>query len=106
MPQYFLAWKIGNFFLPGRLTWENIQNILTLIKTNGFMDSLSIIRQMGFDAVLVMLSGGLVLALPAGILTYFVVFRFFSKIKEKRRDRHLLNQKKRQDRPDAEFRLS
>ncbi len=91
VPQYFLAWKIGDFFLPGRLTWEKIRGILALIKQEGIMDTLDVIRQMGFDAILVMMTGGIVLALPAGILTYIVVFQFFAKLRKKRRNKHLLN---------------
>jgi uncharacterized protein (DUF2062 family) len=93
VPQYFFAWKIGDFFLPGRLTWEKIQGILALIKEKGIMDSLDLIRQLGFDAILVMLTGGLVLAVPTGILTYIIVFRIFAKIREKRRNKHLLNRR-------------
>jgi uncharacterized protein (DUF2062 family) len=91
VPQYYLAWKIGNFFLPGRLSWEKILDTLNLIKTNGILDSFDVLRAMGFDAILVMLTGGMVLAIPAGILTYALEFRFFSKIKQKRREKHLLN---------------
>ena len=90
-PQYFLAWKIGDFFIPGRLTWEKIQGILTMVKEQGIMDSLNGIRQLGFDAILVMMTGGTVLAIPAGILTYIIVYRFFAKIRQKRREKHLLN---------------
>ena len=93
VPQYFFAWKIGDFFLPGRLTWEKIQGILALIKEKGIMDSLDLIRQLGFDAILVMLTGGLVLAVPTGILTYVIVFRIFARIREKRRNKHLLNRR-------------
>jgi uncharacterized protein (DUF2062 family) len=93
VPQYFLAWKIGDFFLPGRLSWEKISGTLTLIKEVGIMGSLDVIRQLGFDAILVMMTGGMVLAVPTGVLTYMLVYRFFAKIREKRRQKHLLNRK-------------
>ncbi|MBV5318160.1 MAG: DUF2062 domain-containing protein [Desulfobulbaceae bacterium] len=93
VPQYFLAWKIGDFFLPGRLTWEKIKSVLALIKTEGIMDSLDTVRAMGLDAILVMMVGGLVLAIPAGVLTYIIVFRFFARLQEKRRQKHLLNRR-------------
>ena len=92
-PQYFLAWKIGNFFLPGRLTWEKIGGILGLIKEKGILDSLEVIRQIGMDAMLVMLAGGMVLAIPTGIITYILVYRFFATVRQKRREKHLLNRK-------------
>jgi uncharacterized protein (DUF2062 family) len=91
VPQYFLAWKIGDFFLPGRLTWEKIKSVLALIKTEGIMESLDTIRAMGFDAIAVMMVGGVALAIPAGIITYVMVFRFFTRLQEKRRQKHLLN---------------
>jgi uncharacterized protein (DUF2062 family) len=90
-PQYYLAWKIGNFFLPGRLSWDKIRETLALLKSQGIMDSLDVLRAMGWDTVLVMLTGGLVLAAPIGLLTYFSVFRFFAGIRAKRRQKHLLN---------------
>lgn len=93
VPQYFLAWKIGDFFLPGRLTWEKIKSVLALIKAEGIMESLDTLRAMGVDAILVMLAGGLVLAIPAGLLTYFLVFRFFTRLRQKRREKHLLNRR-------------
>ena len=91
VPQYFLAWKIGDFFLPGHLTWEKIKSVLALIKTEGIMESLDTIRAMGFDAIAVMMVGGVALAIPAGIITYVMVFRFFTRLQEKRRQKHLLN---------------
>ncbi len=93
VPQYYLAWKIGDFFLPGRLSWEKILSTLNLIKTEGIMDSLHVLRAMGWDALLVMLTGGLTLAVPTGVLTYVLVFRFFARVREKRRQKHLLNHK-------------
>nr|WP_321464655.1 DUF2062 domain-containing protein [uncultured Desulfobulbus sp.] len=95
-PQYFLAWKIGNFFLPNRLSWEKIKHTLELIKSQGLMDSVSVLQAMGWDTVLVMLTGGLILAIPTGLLTYFPVYRFFSKLRAKRQQKHLLN-----DRPSS-----
>jgi len=90
-PQYFLAWKIGDFFLPGRLGWDKIQHTLALMKSQGIMDSLGTLKTLGWDTVLVMLTGGMVLAIPSGILTYLFVHRFYTKIRAKRRQRHLLN---------------
>jgi uncharacterized protein (DUF2062 family) len=93
LPQYFLAWKIGNFFLPGRLSWERIRDLLAQVKTEGIMDTLDVIRHMGHDAILVMMTGGIVLAVPTGILTYIFVYRLFTRIRQKRRDKQLLNNK-------------
>ena len=94
-PQYFLCWKIGDFFLPGRLTWERIRELLELIQKEGLMDSRDLIHIMGMDAIMVMMLGGMVLAVPAGILTYLAVYRFFNQLQQKKRARHLLNNPER-----------
>jgi len=91
VPQYYAAWKIGDFFLPGRLSWEKILATLDMIKREGILDSLDVLRALGLDALLVMMAGGLVLALPSGLLAYVLVFRFFAAVREKRRQKHLLN---------------
>ena len=31
VPQYWLAWRIGDWFLPGRLCWERLAETLELI---------------------------------------------------------------------------
>ena len=90
-PQYYLTWKIGNFFLPGRLSWEKIQTTLALIKSQGILDSLGTLKTLGWDTALVMLTGGMILAIPSGILTYLFVHRFYTRIRAKRRQKHLLN---------------
>nr|WP_320009900.1 DUF2062 domain-containing protein [uncultured Desulfobulbus sp.] len=90
-PQYYLAWEIGDFLLPGRLSWEKISNTLNLIKHQGLLESLSTLRDMGGDTVLVMLTGGLVLAIPSGLITYFFVYRFFIRLRARRQKKHLLN---------------
>jgi uncharacterized protein (DUF2062 family) len=41
-----------------------------------------------------MLAGGLVLALPAGLCTYLLVHRFFTRLRNSRRRAHLLNDRR------------
>lgn len=94
VPQYFLSWKIGNFLFPDRLHWSHIQTLTVQIKESGILDNLDAIRQLGWDAILVLMTGGLFLAIPCGVLTYFVVYRFSVSFQKKRRERHLLNRRK------------
>lgn len=90
-PQYYLAWRIGNALLPGRLSWERLQGLMRVISNNGFIDGLKTISNLSGDALLVMLTGGLLLALPLAIASYFLSLRFFYKIREKRLKRHILH---------------
>jgi len=91
LPQYWLAWRIGNCFFPGRLTWTRLKSILDMLLHQGMLDSLHTISQLSMDAALVLLTGGLVLAIPCGIITYLLTYRFFDKIQKKRKEKHLLN---------------
>lgn len=89
--QYYISWKIGDLILPDRLTWERIQEVLTMVKEAGLVEGMKILSHLSIDAILVMLTGGLVLAVPLGVATYFISYRFFVHIHEKRRQKHLLN---------------
>ena len=89
--QYYLSWKIGNWLLPGRLTWERLQGVLAMVKEAGLVEGMKILSHLSFDAILVMLTGGFVLAVPLGVATYFISYRFFEHLREKRQQKHLLN---------------
>ena len=94
-PQYYFSWKIGDFLLPNRLSWERIQAAIAHLRENGMFENLHILQQLGWDAILVMLSGGLVLAVPGGVFSYVVAHRLTLKFHEKRRSKHLLNARRR-----------
>ena len=94
VPQYWLAWRIGDWFLPGRLCWERLAETLELIHTKGIRDSLQVLGDLGTDALLVMLAGGVVLALPTGLCAYLLVHRFFTRLRNRRRRAHLLNDRR------------
>jgi uncharacterized protein (DUF2062 family) len=91
IPQYYICWFVGDMILPGRLTWERIKEVLHLITNQSFMDSLNTLSSLSFDAILVMLTGGFVLGIPAAIAGYFYSLRFFIKLNKKRRQKHVLN---------------
>lgn len=91
VPQYYLCWLAGDFIFPGRLTWERIKEVLTVITQESFMDSLRVLGSLSFDAVLVMMTGGLVIGIPAAVAGYYYSLRFFIKIRDNRRQKHVLN---------------
>ncbi len=95
VPQYYLAWKIGNFFLPGRLNWARIQQVLEQLRAQGLLESLHTLSHLSMDAILVMMTGGIILAIPTGLLTYFFTYRFFTGLRLKRQQKHLLNHRSR-----------
>lgn len=90
-PLYYLSWKIGNFILPGRLTWERLQEVLEVITSESFLVSLKTVSNLSINAVLVMMIGGILLAIPPTLVSYYFSLRFFIKVREKRRRKHLLD---------------
>lgn len=91
IPQYWLAWRIGDFFFPDRLSWLRLKTVLTTLMDQGIIDSLHTLSKLSMDAMLVLLTGGMILAIPLGLLTYFVSYDFFYKLRQKRQQKHLLN---------------
>lgn len=89
--QYYLSWKIGSILLPGRLDWEQLHGALLRVQQSSLLDGIKIMSQLGFDAMFVLLTGGLVLAIPLGIITYIITFRFFTHLQQKKQQKHLLN---------------
>lgn len=91
IPQYYLCWLAGDLIFPGRLTWERIKEVLTLITHESFTDSIHTLGSLSFDAILVMLTGGTILGLPLAIAGYYLSLNFFIKIREKRRKKQVLD---------------
>ena len=89
--QYYACWKVGNTLLPDRLSWERIKEVLDVLTTQGIADSLKAISQLSMDAVFVMMTGGILIALPLAFISYYFSLHFFIKIREKRRKKHLLS---------------
>ncbi len=91
-PQYYFSWYIGTKITPYDLSWQRISSVTDVIFSHaGFKESLNALSQLGVDAVLVMLAGGVVYALPLAIIAYFVTLRFFISLQNKRAKRHILN---------------
>jgi len=95
IPIYYLSMVIGNFITPYEVSWDKIHNILdVIISGHGFKESVQILSSQGAEIIVVMLSGGLVLAIPTAIFWYIFTLRLFLKIREKRLQRHILREKK------------
>lgn len=91
LPQYYLSWRLGDWLLPGRLSWERIKAMLELFAADaGIGESLAAIGRMGMEALTVMLLGGLLLALPIAVGGYYLALRFFIAVRHKRRQKHIL----------------
>lgn len=91
IPQYYLSIIIGNAVTPYNFTWEKMKQVLDILLAKpGFMESLNALGGLGYEAVIVLLVGGTILAFPFTIAGYFLSLRLFIKIREKRSKKHIL----------------
>jgi len=90
---YYAAWVLGNLIFPGRLTWMQMKELFFQLKAEGLIESLHTFCEVGMSTILVMMTGGLMLAIPLGILFYFAGLHFFVVMQRKRREKQLLNNK-------------
>lgn len=85
-PTYSFSWLIGDWLLPGFLSWENIDSIMFDISSEaGFFATITDLGNLGFNALSVLLLGGCQLAAPFALAAYFFSLNFFRLIEDKRR---------------------
>jgi len=94
MPQYYITWKLGNAVLPGRISWEDLEVLLLTIQQEGLIDGLASFSHLGIKTITVLLTGGVIIGLPAGIISYFFVLNFFRTLRNRRLRRQKLDNKK------------
>ena len=93
IPLYYLSWLAGNLILPGRVSWENLKSVVDKMQEVGIVEAIPLMGQVSFDAGIVLLIGGMILALPLAVFSYSAARRFFLQIGQKRYEKHLLNKK-------------
>ena len=91
VPQYYFCWRVGDWVLPGKLSWERMHESLDIVMSAGFKESLKSISMLGMDAIFVMLTGGLIIGIPLAVVTYFLAIHFFIRLQAKRKKKHILN---------------
>ncbi len=92
VPQYYFSIIIGNAITPYHFDWERMKGVLDFLLTKpGFKESLHSLAGLGLEAVIVLVIGGAILALPFTIISYFLSLRFFITMRSKRRQKHVLN---------------
>ncbi|MEA3469854.1 MAG: DUF2062 domain-containing protein [Thermodesulfobacteriota bacterium] len=95
VPQYYFSLIIGNMLTPYNFNWERMKGVLDILLAKpGFTESIQTLGELGYEAVIVLLVGGSVLALPFSIAGYFLSLRLFIKVREQRRKKHILAPRK------------
>lgn len=93
-PIYYTAVRVGNYLTPYHISIEKIQLLIdSATQAGGFKESIEIVMSLGGEAVVVLLVGGFVFALPFSILSYYLAVPFFEKrqAKRNRADSKILN---------------
>ena len=91
-PIYYVSLKIGNAITPYQLTWEKMKTSLeVLLHGPGLKESFQTLADLGYEASVVLVVGGCVLALPFTIVSYFLSKKFFIAVRKKRAEKHILN---------------
>jgi hypothetical protein len=92
VPIYYFSTLIGNALTPYELNWEKIQIVVDqLSSSHGIAHTFEILAGLGLEALVVLLVGGTVLALPFALASYYLSLYTFIKIRAKRQARHILN---------------
>ncbi len=79
IPLYYLAYLAGNVLLPGRAGWTNVQMTVVRIQETGFVEATVLVGQLGLNAIIVLLAGGLALALPVALFSYPAALHVFRR---------------------------
>lgn len=88
IPIYYFSMVVGNFVTPYELSWKRVSGVLDSLQSDkGFSHILSDVLNLGFEALVVMVLGGFVLALPFAIVSYFYSFKLFTTIRSKKKVR-------------------
>ena len=90
--QYYFSWKIGNWFTPGKHSWEEVSVLIeTVLNGHDFGPTVAALTEIGKDSLMILIGGGIILAVPFTIIFYFLTYRFFRSIQKKRLEKHVLS---------------
>jgi len=84
-PQYYLSWRLGTWLIGQTITWHKVEHIMHMISNGaGFVATLGAISKLGWDAMITMIAGGSILALPFTVIGYFLALYMLTMVNRKR----------------------
>ncbi len=90
-PTYYLCWRLGTLVTRADISWPQVRTVLEqLFSRASFVERMAALVHLGQEALVALLLGGVLLALPIALVGYLFAYRFFVKIERKRQERHLL----------------
>jgi hypothetical protein len=92
LPIYYLSAVVGNHLTPYELNLQTVRSALEqAMAGDGIQSSAAILVESGYQVLVVMGVGGLCLALPLAIASYYLAYVFFLQIKKRRSKKHVLS---------------
>jgi len=92
LPQYYISWQVGNLLTPGKHSWEEVSSLIESVIDGGrFGETLAALGEIGIDSLMILLGGGIIVALPFTVAFYFLSYILFRSIQKKRLEKKVLN---------------
>lgn len=84
-PIYYFSLLFGNILTPYEISWDGIRTVLNqLTQSENILYSIKIISNLGYETIVVMMTGGVVIALPFACISYYGAFYLFKYLNSKR----------------------
>jgi uncharacterized protein (DUF2062 family) len=92
IPIYYFSSLIGNLVTPFNLNWDKLKTTLDVVLSDSSLGlKIQALLSMGYEATIVMLVGGIVLALPFAVVSYYVCHFLLVSYRRKRRQKQILH---------------
>ena len=92
IPIYYLSLVLGNLVTPFTLNWDKLKGVLDVVLSDGSLETrIKPLLSLGYEATVVMMVGGTVLALPFAIFTYYAFLFLVVSYRRKRRQKQVLS---------------
>lgn len=93
IPQYYICWKLGKLLYPVDLSWSRVRETVEFLLSGGasWGARAAAFSQLGYEYFVILILGGVILAIPLSLITYPLSLQLFLAIQRKRRQKHILS---------------
>jgi uncharacterized protein (DUF2062 family) len=85
-PIYYFSFVLGNIITPYKISWSSIRTVLDqLTHSENLIHSIKLIGNLGYETMAVMLTGGLIFAIPLALISYYMSLFLFNYLNSKRK---------------------
>ena len=85
--EYYISWKIGTILTNSSLSWEQVEEFMSIIREATMLESVNFICLQGIDMIKSLLLGGVILSIPFAIISYFSALYLYARHQKRRIDR-------------------